>query len=95
MERIVESRFPSDFGEFKLYAFEDSIAQELHLALVKGSIDPDKPIPVRILRPCFIANFSRSLRRAIEPSSFKISTMTAAGSNPAIRARSQPASRSS
>ena len=48
VERIVESRFPTDFGEFKLYAFEDSIAQELHLALVKGSIDPDKPIPVRV-----------------------------------------------
>ncbi len=48
VERIVESRFPTDFGEFKLYAFEDSIAQELHLALVKGRIDPDKPIPVRV-----------------------------------------------
>ena len=48
VERIVESRFPTDFGEFTLYAFEDSIAQELHLALVKGGIDPDKPIPVRV-----------------------------------------------
>ncbi len=48
VERIVESRFPTDFGEFKLYAFEDSIAQELHLALVKGSIDPEKPVPVRV-----------------------------------------------
>jgi len=48
VERIVESRFPTDFGEFKLYAFEDSIAQELHLALVKGQIDPDKAIPVRV-----------------------------------------------
>jgi 3,4-dihydroxy 2-butanone 4-phosphate synthase/GTP cyclohydrolase II len=48
VERIIESRFPTDFGEFTLYAFEDSIAQELHLALVKGEIDPDKPIPVRV-----------------------------------------------
>lgn len=48
VERIVESRFPTDFGEFKLYAFEDSIAQELHLALVKGRIEPDKAIPVRV-----------------------------------------------
>ena len=48
VERIVESKFPTDFGEFKLYAFEDSIAQELHIALVKGEIDPDKPIPVRV-----------------------------------------------
>jgi len=48
VERIVESRFATDFGEFKLYAFEDSIAQELHLALVKGQIDPEKPMPVRV-----------------------------------------------
>ncbi len=48
VERIVESNFPTDFGEFKLYAFEDSIAQELHIALVKGKIDADKPILVRV-----------------------------------------------
>jgi len=48
IERIVESRFPTDFGEFQLYAYEDSIAQELHLALVKGDIDPKKPVPVRV-----------------------------------------------
>ncbi len=48
VERIVESRFPTDFGEFKLYAFEDSIAQELHLALVMGEIDPERPVPVRV-----------------------------------------------
>ena len=48
VERIVESPFPTEYGEFRLYAFEDSTAQELHLALVKGKIDPDKPILVRV-----------------------------------------------
>ena len=48
IERIVESRFPTDFGEFKLFAYEDSVAQELHLALVKGTIDAEKPVPVRV-----------------------------------------------
>ncbi|MDJ0777298.1 MAG: bifunctional 3,4-dihydroxy-2-butanone-4-phosphate synthase/GTP cyclohydrolase II [Gammaproteobacteria bacterium] len=48
VERIVETRFPTDFGDFRLFAFEDSIAEELHLALVKGTIDPEKPIPVRV-----------------------------------------------
>jgi len=48
VERIVESRFPTDFGDFQLYAYEDSIAQELHLALVKGDIDPAKPVSVRV-----------------------------------------------
>ena len=48
VERIVESPFPTEHGEFRLYAFEDSTAQELHLALVKGQIDPDKPMLVRV-----------------------------------------------
>ncbi|HUV22148.1 MAG TPA: bifunctional 3,4-dihydroxy-2-butanone-4-phosphate synthase/GTP cyclohydrolase II [Gammaproteobacteria bacterium] len=48
VERIVEAPFPTEYGEFKLYAFEDSTAQELHLALVKGKIDPEKPILVRV-----------------------------------------------
>jgi len=48
VERIVESPFPTEYGEFRLYAFEDSTAQELHLALVKGKIDPEKPMLVRV-----------------------------------------------
>ena len=48
VERIVESRFPTDYGDFKLIAYEDSIGQELHLALVKGEINPDHPTPVRV-----------------------------------------------
>ncbi len=48
VERIVESPFPTEYGDFRLYAFEDSTAQELHLALVKGKIDPEKPILVRV-----------------------------------------------
>lgn len=48
VERIVESRFPTDFGDFDLYAYEDTIAQDLHIVLVKGKIDSNQPIPVRV-----------------------------------------------
>ncbi len=48
LERIVETSFPTDYGDFKLYAYEDAIDQELHLALVKGNIDSDDAIPVRV-----------------------------------------------
>jgi 3,4-dihydroxy 2-butanone 4-phosphate synthase/GTP cyclohydrolase II len=48
VERIVETRFPTDYCDFQLYAYEDSTAQELHLALVKGEINPEKPILVRV-----------------------------------------------
>ena len=48
LERIVETRFPTDFGEFNLIAYEDAIDQELHLALVKGEVRPDEAIAVRV-----------------------------------------------
>ena len=48
LERIVETNFPTDFGDFKLLAYEDAIDQELHLALVKGEINPNEPVPVRV-----------------------------------------------
>lgn len=48
VERIVETAFPTDFGEFRLYAYEDSVGQELHLAMVKGTISAEKPVSVRV-----------------------------------------------
>ena len=47
---------------------------------------------VPILRPCSAANSCRSGRRAMVPSSFMTSQITADGEQPAIAARSQPAS---
>ncbi len=48
IERIIKTRFPTDFCDFELFAYEDSIGQELHFALVKGKIEPEQPIPVRV-----------------------------------------------
>ena len=48
LERIVETNFPTDYGDFRLVAYEDAIDHELHIALVKGVIDSKKPIPVRV-----------------------------------------------
>ena len=47
---------------------------------------------VPIFRPCSAANSCKSGRRAMVPSSFMISQMTAVGEHPAIAARSHPAS---
>src|SRR5438067_13074124 len=51
-----------------------------------------KSAMVPILRPWRAANAARSAMRAMEPSGFMISQMTAAGVSPASSARSQPAS---
>jgi len=48
VERVAECDFPNEFGHFRLYAYQDSIGNDLHLALVKGEIDPQQPVLVRV-----------------------------------------------
>jgi len=48
VERVTGCNLPTEFGDFRLLAYQDMIDQELHLALVKGEISPDKPTLVRV-----------------------------------------------
>ena len=48
IERVSECEIETEFGSFRIYTFLDSIDNELHIALVKGKIDPDKPVLVRV-----------------------------------------------
>lgn len=48
VERVSECVLPTEFGEFKLIAFQDVIDNELHLALVRGTITPEEPTLVRV-----------------------------------------------
>lgn len=48
IERITECHLPTRHGDFRLVAFQDSIDNALHLALVKGEIKADEPTLVRV-----------------------------------------------
>ncbi len=48
IERMTTSAFTTEFGEFTLYTFRDSLKNNLHFALVRGEINPEIPIPVRV-----------------------------------------------
>ncbi|MCL7419351.1 MAG: bifunctional 3,4-dihydroxy-2-butanone-4-phosphate synthase/GTP cyclohydrolase II [Methylobacter sp.] len=48
LERISECALPTDFGDFRLYAYQDRNDNNLHLALVMGRISGDEPILVRV-----------------------------------------------
>jgi 3,4-dihydroxy 2-butanone 4-phosphate synthase/GTP cyclohydrolase II len=39
---------PTEFGNFHVTAYRDTIADELHLALVMGQVSPDRPTLVRV-----------------------------------------------
>jgi len=48
VERVTECELPTEFGEFHLIAYQDTVDSELHLALVKGAIAPERPTLVRV-----------------------------------------------
>ncbi|HIP52436.1 MAG TPA: 3,4-dihydroxy-2-butanone-4-phosphate synthase [Chromatiales bacterium] len=48
IERVTECSLPTEFGDFQLVAYQDNIDQELHLALIRGEVDPSQPVLVRV-----------------------------------------------
>jgi 3,4-dihydroxy 2-butanone 4-phosphate synthase / GTP cyclohydrolase II len=46
--RVAQAPLDTVFGRFQLVTYEDSIDKCLHLALVKGNIDPEQPAMVRV-----------------------------------------------
>jgi 3,4-dihydroxy 2-butanone 4-phosphate synthase/GTP cyclohydrolase II len=62
VKRIVDSVFPTEYGEFKIVIFENELDNEQHIALVKGEIDPDSPVMVRVHTQSTMADVFNSLR---------------------------------
>jgi 3,4-dihydroxy 2-butanone 4-phosphate synthase/GTP cyclohydrolase II len=60
--RAAETLLPTPFGEFRLIAYENSVDQKEHLALVKGDISSEKPVLVRVHSECFTGDVLSSLR---------------------------------
>ncbi len=48
IERITESMISTEFGDFKLLGYKDSIMGDMHMAVVKGDVDPERPVLVRV-----------------------------------------------
>ncbi|HEX5512931.1 MAG TPA: bifunctional 3,4-dihydroxy-2-butanone-4-phosphate synthase/GTP cyclohydrolase II [Gammaproteobacteria bacterium] len=48
VERVAECELPTEFGSFRLYAYQDSIDNAMHFALVRGSLQPEEPALVRV-----------------------------------------------
>ena len=49
-------------GEFKAIVYENEVDDLLHIAMVKGVIDPDKPVLVRVHSECLTGDIFGSLR---------------------------------
>jgi len=63
VRRLAESRIPTIHGgEFKVIAYANDVDRYQHIALVKGTIDPSRPILTRVHSECFTGDILGSLR---------------------------------
>jgi 3,4-dihydroxy 2-butanone 4-phosphate synthase/GTP cyclohydrolase II len=63
VRRSAETVLPTPAsGDFKLVVYENEIDQAQHLALVKGEIDPDQPVLVRVHSECLTGDVFGSQR---------------------------------
>ncbi len=59
---VAETVLPTPFGEFKAYGFINDIDNREHLAVVKGDIDPEKEVLVRVHSQCLTGDVFGSYR---------------------------------
>jgi 3,4-dihydroxy 2-butanone 4-phosphate synthase/GTP cyclohydrolase II len=48
IERVAEAPLQTEFGEFRLVTYQDSVDNTVHLAMVRGTPDPQQPTLVRV-----------------------------------------------
>ena len=48
LERISECAYPTEFGHFRLYTYQDRNDDNVHLALVMGDVADNEPVLVRV-----------------------------------------------
>lgn len=62
LNKITETKLPTQFGEFKLIAYESLFPTTTHLALIKGKITKNKSTLVRIHSECLTGDVFGSMR---------------------------------
>ncbi len=62
IQKEVEVKMPTKYGDFQLIAFSQTTTGEVHLALKKGDWQPDEPVLVRVHSSCETGDILGSLR---------------------------------
>lgn len=62
VKRKTDVKFPSRFGTFELILYENLINGDLHIALVKGKVNSEKPALVRVHSECLTGDILGSSR---------------------------------
>ncbi len=62
VRKIAEASLPTDYGDFRIHAFESLIDKEHHVALVMGKIEPGDEVLVRVHSQCLTGDIFASSR---------------------------------
>lgn len=62
VRKIAEASLPTDYGAFRIHAFESLIDREHHVALVMGTIGPTDEVLVRVHSQCLTGDIFASSR---------------------------------
>jgi 3,4-dihydroxy 2-butanone 4-phosphate synthase/GTP cyclohydrolase II len=62
VRRVASAQLPTDYGDFRVIAFESGIDGETHVALVKGDIGDGEDVVVRVHSRCLTGDVFHSLR---------------------------------
>jgi 3,4-dihydroxy 2-butanone 4-phosphate synthase/GTP cyclohydrolase II len=62
VHRRAKVMLPTYFGEFTAVAYDNDVDDNQHMALVKGEINPDEPVLVRVHSECVTGDVFHSLR---------------------------------
>jgi 3,4-dihydroxy 2-butanone 4-phosphate synthase / GTP cyclohydrolase II len=62
VKQTAEAAFPTEFGDFKIVIFENLLDKDHHIALVKGAINSEMPVLVRVHSQSTMADVFCSLR---------------------------------
>ncbi|MEY3311005.1 MAG: hypothetical protein RL348_333 [Bacteroidota bacterium] len=62
IQAVAEAKLPTEYGDFKLMVFANTVDGKEHLALVKGTWLPDEPVLVRVHSECLTGDIFGSKR---------------------------------
>ena len=62
VKRAASAKMPTDYGDFRVYAFESQVDNQTHVALVRGEIGDGKDIMVRVHSSCLTGDGLHSIR---------------------------------
>ncbi len=62
VKRVASAKMPTEYGDFRVHAFENQVDHQTHVALVCGDIGDGKDVLVRVHSSCLTGDVLHSIR---------------------------------